>query len=99
MAQELMTYLELDTLLHQLTQYNSNTPKIPENHIRFICNTAKHIFLSQPMLLELRAPINVVGDIHGQFTDLLRIFKSCGYPPSTNYLFLGDYVDRGKQSV
>ncbi|KAL1284602.1 Serine/threonine-protein phosphatase PP1 [Trichinella pseudospiralis] len=61
--------------------------------IRLIGN-AIQVFKSQPMLLEVKAPIKVAGDIHGQYLDLLRTFDHSGYPPNTKYLFLGDYVDR-----
>ncbi|SPO02316.1 probable serine/threonine protein phosphatase-z-like [Cephalotrichum gorgonifer] len=64
-----------------------------------ICLRAREVFLSQPALLELDAPVKIVGDVHGQYTDLIRLFEMCGFPPSSNYLFLGDYVDRGKQSL
>ncbi len=64
-----------------------------------ICHRARECFLSQPTLLELDAPVKIVGDVHGQYTDLIRMFEMCGFPPSSNFLFLGDYVDRGKQSL
>ncbi|KIH69448.1 Ser/Thr phosphatase family protein [Ancylostoma duodenale] len=60
---------------------------------------AKDLFASQPMMLECSAPLNICGDIHGQFSDLIRIFNMVGWPPTVNYLFLGDYIDRGLWSV
>ncbi|XP_064551881.1 serine/threonine-protein phosphatase alpha-2 isoform-like [Drosophila montana] len=72
---------------------------LTETDIRSLCLRCRDVFLQQPMLLELSAPVKICGDLHGQFTDLLRMFDYGGYPPASNYLFLGDYVDRGKQSI
>ncbi|KAI8477539.1 hypothetical protein Bbelb_447290, partial [Branchiostoma belcheri] len=75
------------------------TVQLPENQIRQLCHMSRALFLEQPIFLELNAPINIIGDIHGQYEDLLRHFDKCGFPPDANYLFLGDYVDRGKRSL
>ena len=97
--------------------------QLTEAEIRGLCLKSREIFLSQPILLELEAPLKICGeltgslamtaivetmvqlctllpgDIHGQYYDLLRLFEYGGFPPESNYLFLGDYVDRGKQSL
>ncbi|KAI6227008.1 Serine/threonine-protein phosphatase [Aphelenchoides besseyi] len=70
-----------------------------EEQIMSLCQQIRPIFLHQPNFLEIEAPVTIVGDIHGQYSDLINIFKTCGYPPQTSYLFLGDYVDRGKRSL
>mmetsp|Transcript_65513 Transcript_65513/g.189882 ORF Transcript_65513/g.189882 Transcript_65513/m.189882 type:complete len:304 (+) Transcript_65513:133-1044(+) len=78
---------------------NAKTRLPEEPEVKAICQRAGDIFMSQDALLELEAPMKVVGDIHGQYHDLLRLFEFGGFPPESNYLFLGDYVDRGKQSL
>lgn len=72
---------------------------LSEAEIKMLCLRSRDILISQPMLLELEAPLKVCGDVHGQYYDLLRLFEYGGFPPEANYLFLGDYVDRGKQSL
>ena len=63
----------------------------------WLCEEITKIFLNQPVYLYLETQVNACGDIHGQY--LNRLFEAGGYPTDVNYLFLGDYVDRGEQSI
>ena len=94
--------ITVDSCIEKLWDIVKN-PKHPfvlkKKEILFLINSSKPIISSQPVFLELMPPLVVCGDVHGQFFDLLRIFKRCGDPMKTNYLFLGDYVDRGRQSI
>jgi len=94
---------DVDSIISRLLEVRGQRPgkqvQLAEHEIRGLCLKAKEIFMAQPILLELEAPIKICGDIHGQYYDLLRLFEYGGFPPEANYLFLGDYVDRGKQSL
>lgn len=70
-----------------------------ETYIRRLCKMAKQIFLQEDTVLSIAPPLVICGDTHGQFTDTLRIFEVAGNPAANRYLFLGDYVDRGSQSI
>merc|ERR1719461_2133288 len=89
----------IEKLLNSRSKRPGTLVELPEADVESITQTARSLFMTQPMFLELEPPIKIVGDIHGQYYDLLRLFEYGGYPPDANYLFLGDYVDRGKQSI
>eukprot|EP00928_Gymnodinium_smaydae_P035905 TRINITY_DN2517_c0_g1_i2.p1 TRINITY_DN2517_c0_g1~~TRINITY_DN2517_c0_g1_i2.p1 ORF type:complete len:350 (+),score=74.35 TRINITY_DN2517_c0_g1_i2:155-1204(+) len=96
--------LDVDVILDQLlllkTRHaSSQSHTFDVEVLKLLCTRAREIFAEQDMLLELEAPLHLCGDIHGQFHDLLRIFEHCGAPPQADYLFLGDYVDRGRRSL
>ncbi|XP_041994346.1 serine/threonine-protein phosphatase BSL3-like [Salvia splendens] len=75
------------------------------SEIADLCDSAERIFASEPSVLLLKAPIKIFGDLHGQFGDLMRLFDEYGSPSTAgdisyiDYLFLGDYVDRGQHSL
>jgi serine/threonine-protein phosphatase PP1 catalytic subunit len=95
--------MDVYSIMNQLLSVKGNKPgkqvDLKEEEIKFLIDKSLQILKEQKMLVDLEAPIHVCGDIHGQYYDLLRIFEHCGYPGEYNYLFLGDYVDRGKQSL
>nr|CAD2170645.1 unnamed protein product [Meloidogyne enterolobii] len=72
---------------------------LPADEVLRLLNEVRRCFFLQPMLLKIGTPVNICGDLHGQFNDLMRIMDSEGFPHCRSYLFLGDYVDRGAQSV
>lgn len=96
--------MDLDDMITRLLDagYSAKVTKavcLKNAEITAICTATREVLLSQPALIELSAPVKIVGDVHGQYTDLIRLFEMCGFPPNANFLFLGDYVDRGKQSL
>jgi serine/threonine-protein phosphatase PP1 catalytic subunit len=95
---------DIDEMLDKLVAVRKRHPAgqtvyYAQDAVLLLCTKAREIFMSQDMILDLEVPLKLCGDIHGQYHDLLRIFDHAGFPPKANYLFLGDYVDRGKKSL
>jgi len=87
--------MELDEWIESL--YNCN--HLSEVQMKTLCEKAKEVLLSESNVREMKCPVTVCGDLHGQFHDMMELFKSGGKIPDVNYLFMGDYVDRGFHSV
>ena len=87
--------VDVDAILEKLRKFKLPT----EQEIKGLCDKAREILDALDNVAQLECPITVCGDIHGQFEDLLEIFDVGGEVPETNYIFLGDFVDRGYNSV
>ncbi|KAG0338426.1 hypothetical protein BG004_007243, partial [Podila humilis] len=80
-------------------QHLMQCKQLPEADVKRLCDKAREILMEESNVQPVRCPVTVCGDIHGQFHDLMELFRIGGNSPDTNYLFMGDYVDRGYYSV
>ncbi|KAG0379032.1 hypothetical protein BGX24_001954 [Mortierella sp. AD032] len=80
-------------------QHLMQCKQLPEADVKRLCEKAREILMEESNVQPVRCPVTVCGDIHGQFHDLMELFRIGGNSPDTNYLFMGDYVDRGYYSV
>ncbi|RYO75657.1 hypothetical protein DL766_003820 [Monosporascus sp. MC13-8B] len=76
-----------------------NCKQLSEADVQRLCDKAREVLQEESNVQPVKCPVTVCGDIHGQFHDLMELFKIGGPNPDTNYLFMGDYVDRGYYSV
>ncbi|KAK1863007.1 hypothetical protein I4F81_005572 [Pyropia yezoensis] len=72
---------------------------LAEWDLKQLCDYVKELLIEESNVQPVRSPVTVCGDIHGQFHDLLELFRTGGDVPSTNYIFMGDFVDRGYNSL
>jgi len=90
-----MSFEEIDEHIERLRGGGTLT----ENEVKRLCDKAKEILQTESNVQPVSAPVTICGDIHGQFYDLAELFRIGGPCPDSNYLFMGDYVDRGYYSL
>jgi len=89
----------MDGNIDQWMEKLKKCQKIDEADVKTLCDQAKVILEKEQNVHPVSTPTTFVGDVHGQWYDMMEVFKIVGYPPETCFLFLGDYVDRGYYSV
>jgi len=72
---------------------------LEETELKQLCDIVKEILMEESNVQPVNSPVTVCGDIHGQFYDLMELFRKGGEIPKTSYIFMGDFVDRGHHSV
>ncbi|CAN7117789.1 unnamed protein product [Brassica rapa subsp. narinosa] len=72
---------------------------LSEDELQLLCEYVKEILIEESNVQPVNSPVTVCGDIHGQFHDLIKLFQTGGHVPDTNYIFMGDFVDRGYNSL
>eukprot|EP01125_Pyxidicula_operculata_P006164 TRINITY_DN2149_c0_g1_i2.p1 TRINITY_DN2149_c0_g1~~TRINITY_DN2149_c0_g1_i2.p1 ORF type:complete len:308 (+),score=41.50 TRINITY_DN2149_c0_g1_i2:315-1238(+) len=72
---------------------------LPEPDLKKLCELVKELLLEESNVQPVASPVTICGDIHGQFYDLKELFRIGGDLPDTNYIFMGDFVDRGYYSL
>ncbi|CAX42681.1 serine/threonine-protein phosphatase type 2A, catalytic subunit, putative [Candida dubliniensis CD36] len=86
---------QLDVWIEKL----SKCEPLSETDVKKLCDMAVEVLQFEENVQPVQVPVTICGDVHGQFHDLMELFKIGGPCPDTNYLFMGDYVDRGYYSV
>lgn len=97
--EEDLDFIIYNILLSRIDQNKKIQELVSCDHLSKLIINARTYTENEPILYQLNAPMIIVGDLHGNIDDLVRIFERCGYPPKEKYLFLGDYVDRGSYSI
>eukprot|EP00397_Hematodinium_sp_SG-2012_P009800 GEMP01009895.1.p1 GENE.GEMP01009895.1~~GEMP01009895.1.p1 ORF type:complete len:325 (+),score=40.97 GEMP01009895.1:25-975(+) len=90
-----MTISDLDRQIEQLRRCEH----LREDEVNVLCRKAREVLVEESNVQKVDAPVTICGDIHGQFYDLMELFKIGGDCPETNFMFMGDFVDRGFYSV
>lgn len=72
---------------------------LPETDFKQLCTIISDIFFEESNVQPVFSPVTICGDLHGQYYDVQELFRTGGYPPDTQYIFMGDFVDRGYYSL
>ncbi|XXZ97858.1 phosphoprotein phosphatase PP4 catalytic subunit [Meyerozyma guilliermondii] len=85
--------------LDETIQNIKSCKHVPESDVQELCSKVIELLIEEANVQHLHTPVTICGDIHGQLHDLLTLFRTGGECPGTQYLFLGDFVDRGFYSL